>query len=859
MTKLVKVPFYEFKLQNNLGFTLIEMAVVLVIGGIIISIMATVLPSLLQAGKIKKSQAILERVDYAIQGYITATGRFPCPDINLDGKEDREDGNTPGNPADDRCPQYVGEIPYLTLGLSSGEDVWGNSIRYGIYNDLVTMTTTTGSNPLCNGVDEIIRYYDPQNDNNLPNNNKLYITDVSGSNPKNVAYILVSGGMRDLDDDGADSFFDGFNEGSDLHFDSPNRIGFYGDPVSRRYDDLVRVASFSYIKGIAGCVGTNLGTIDTSSDIDSDDGSNHDNSDDDNSDDDNSNDDGSDDDSHDSKQLIITTAKIPSGSINSSYGVTIQASGGVNTYEWTLVNNGGFANLFLHPYTGALSGSLNQCAGDYTISVQVKDSTPPADGGPQTATKSFTLRVDNNLNISPQSSSGTDITWSISSQQESFKAYGGHVGDIGWQLQTGGATGFTISAVDGESCVISKSGTTTTGTYAFTLTATDSSCPGNTADLVLSVTVQTSAGGMPGDITGIIDTLEFDTSVGLEPFIFGISEEVFAIAYSGPGTDGHLKTMRIGSDGSITDPQIDTLEFDPSYAHIPRVVAVADDIFAIAYRGPDNDGWLKTVQISSDGQITDIVIDSLEFDVNYAYAPDIINVSGNYFAIAYRGPDNDGWLKTVEISADGQITDIVIDSLEFDPSNGLDPDIFHISEDVFALAFSGPGNDGWLKTIRIANDGSIADPQVDTLEFDTSYGLRPKVVKVEGIVYAIAYRGPGNDGWLKTVQIDNSGQINGAAIDSLEFDTSNGLEPCLIDISGNFYAVAYSGEGNDGWLKTIEIADDGQITDEIVKDFEFDTAYAYWPTMIHAAESVYVIAYRGPGNDGWLKTVGITR
>jgi len=838
MTKLVKIPFSEFKLQNNLGFTLIEMAVVLVIGGIIISIMATVLPSLLQAGKIKKSQAILERVDYALQGFVSATGRFPCPDMNMDGKEDREDGGTPGNPADDRCPRYVGDIPYVTLGLSSGEDVWGNSIRYGIYQDLPTMTTTTGSNPLCNGVDEIIRYYDPQNDNNPPNTDKLYITDVTGTNPKNIAYVLVSGGMHDLDGDGADSFFDGFNEGVDLHFDSPNRIGFHGEPVSRRYDDLVRVASFSYIKGIAGCGGTNLGTTNTLNETASDDSS-----------------DDSSDDQDDSDKLRITTTSIPSGSINSSYGVTIQATGGVNSYEWTLTNNGGFTDLFLHPYTGALSGTLNQCTGDYTISVQVKDSTSPA----QTAAKSFNLRVDKNLNISPQSSSGTDITWSIAGQQETFKANGGHVGDIDWQLQTGGATGFTVSSVDGESSVISKNGTTTPGAYVFTLTATDASCPDNTANLILSVTVQSNAGGMPGDITGIIDTLEFDTSSGLEPFIFSISDEVFAVAYSGPGTDGHLKTMRIGSDGSITDPQIDTLEFDPSYAHLSRVVSVSDDVFAIAYGGPGNDGWLKTVQINSEGLITDTVIDSLEFDTDYAYAPDIINVSGNYFAIAYRGPGNDGWLKTVEISADGQITDTVIDSLEFDPSTGLDPDVFHVSDDVFALAYSGPGNDGWLKTIRIANDGTIADPQLDTLEFDTSYALRPKVVPVADNIYAIAYRGPGNDGWLTTVQIDSSGQINGTAIDSLEFDTANGLEPFLIDISGNYFAVAYTGEGSDGWLKTIEIKGDGQITDTVVEDLEFDTVYAYWPTMTHVTGSVYVIAYRGPGNDGWLKTVGISR
>ncbi|MBT8350554.1 MAG: prepilin-type N-terminal cleavage/methylation domain-containing protein, partial [Deltaproteobacteria bacterium] len=114
---LSKSPFS--KLMGRSGFTLIEMAVVMVIVGIIISIMATVLPSLIHSGKIKKAQADLERADLALQGYISATGRCPCPDTNADGEENRNDGGTQGNPADDTCAAYVGDLPYLTLGLSS--------------------------------------------------------------------------------------------------------------------------------------------------------------------------------------------------------------------------------------------------------------------------------------------------------------------------------------------------------------------------------------------------------------------------------------------------------------------------------------------------------------------------------------------------------------------------------------------------------------------------------------------------------------------------------------------------------------------------------------------------------------------
>ncbi|MBW2104387.1 MAG: prepilin-type N-terminal cleavage/methylation domain-containing protein, partial [Deltaproteobacteria bacterium] len=94
------------------GFTLIELSVVLVIVGIVISIVATVLPSLIQSAKVRKARAILEKADYALEGYLTASGRLPYADSGTDGIGD--------------SGTYFGNLPYRDLGLSSGDDAWAN-------------------------------------------------------------------------------------------------------------------------------------------------------------------------------------------------------------------------------------------------------------------------------------------------------------------------------------------------------------------------------------------------------------------------------------------------------------------------------------------------------------------------------------------------------------------------------------------------------------------------------------------------------------------------------------------------------------------------------------------------------------
>jgi hypothetical protein len=316
--------------------------------------------------------------------------------------------------------------------------------------------------------------------------------------------------------------------------------------------------------------------------------------------------------------------------------------------------------------------------------------------------------------------------------------------------------------------------------------------------------------------TADLDILEYDTLKGKTPNIISISGSVYAIAYAGDGDDGFLKTFTISASGQITDAAIDTLEFDTGKGATPNIIPISGNAYAIAYAGDGDDGFLKTVEIATSGQITDAAIDTLEFDTLKGKTASIILISGNVYAVAYAGDSDDGFLKTIEIAANGQITDTAITTLEFDTLKGKTPNLIPVSGDVFALAYAGDGDDGFLKTIEIAASGEITDLGIDILEFDTTKGADPNIIHISGDVYAIAYAGDGDDGFLKTIEMDTSGELSPAptptstpvptptptpvpsqtvSLNTLEFDTVKGKTANIIPISGNVYAIAYAGDG----------------------------------------------------------------
>ncbi|MGD0795350.1 MAG: hypothetical protein ABR958_07195 [Dehalococcoidales bacterium] len=369
----------------------------------------------------------------------------------------------------------------------------------------------------------------------------------------------------------------------------------------------------------------------------------------------------------------------------------------------------------------------------------------------------------------------------------------------------------------------------------------------------------TSQNGTLGDIANaVIDTLVFDNSTCYLPSMIMVSSNICAVAYRGPSNRGYVKTVSISANGDIGSSAIDTLTFDGSACYEPKIINVATGIYAIAYRGSSNRGYLKTVTISASGVIGGSVISTLTFDSSSCYEPAIINVSGTIYAIAYRQSSNLGYLKTMSISTSGVIGGSVISTLNFDTSACYTPSIIMVSNNVSSITYRGSSNKGYLKTVSISASGVIGSPVINTLIFDASACYEPDIVNVSGSTFAIAYRQSANQGYLKTISISASGIIGTSAIDTLIFDPSACYEPSIVYVSGNVDAIAYRGSGNHGYLKTMSIAANGDIGASVIDTLQFDASNGYEPVIVKVTGGIFAIAYRAASTHGNLITVGIS-
>lgn len=142
------------KSKSQTGFTLIEMALALLIMGLVVGGGLNLMSSQMESQKLKETQSILEEAKTVLIGFAVAKRRLPCPASATSlGQESFCTNAAPAAcgaalvspaamPAHGRCSNpYNGFLPAAALGLSPTDeqgyatDAWGiapNRIRYAV-------------------------------------------------------------------------------------------------------------------------------------------------------------------------------------------------------------------------------------------------------------------------------------------------------------------------------------------------------------------------------------------------------------------------------------------------------------------------------------------------------------------------------------------------------------------------------------------------------------------------------------------------------------------------------------------------------------------------------------------------------
>jgi len=147
-------------IKKNQGFSLVEMAVVLVIFGLVVGSLLGPLTAHIEQQRRSETKLRLDTARDALYGYTITNLHMPCPDRKSGGAgttyDTANDGVEDYSTATGLCATQYGNLPWSTLALPSTDD-WGTAIIYAVASSFSARSpaatfsiSSTGNQRVCN-------------------------------------------------------------------------------------------------------------------------------------------------------------------------------------------------------------------------------------------------------------------------------------------------------------------------------------------------------------------------------------------------------------------------------------------------------------------------------------------------------------------------------------------------------------------------------------------------------------------------------------------------------------------------------------------------------------------------------------
>ena len=251
----------------------------------------------------------------------------------------------------------------------------------------------------------------------------------------------------------------------------------------------------------------------------------------------------------------------------------------------------------------------------------------------------------------------------------------------------------------------------------------------------------------------------------------------------------------------------------------------------------------------------------LEFDNSQGRMASLAEISPGIFLISYSGPSDDGYLMTIKVASDGTITKLA--QLENDTNYLWRNDLLKMYEDLYVLAYKNGSNHLNLHTLKIPTDGSSITVAQKTKIDNYNYN-KTDLVRLDKNTVLLSYEGHSSDGFIRSIDIAPDGTFT--TVETWEHDQERGMMGSLVNVSPNTFALAYHGyrdHQNSGYswghkIITFSVDDDGKNFKGIATlhhDKETSSNVGYGADFVKIDEDSYALAYRTYNLSRWMAKV----